>query len=343
MDRAQHRGKWKKKCCFTLFFSICLDVCAAAAVPASCKGDEFRSSKGHCCNRCPPGFFMVEECEGPRLRTNCSVCPSGRYIETTNYVKQCFRCRTCKPENYEKESSRCEPAKNTVCECQDGYAKIYIDRNTWDCIAQEVTSCLPPKDVEEPSYHWSFFVGVALVAVIAVVLLVFGIYKVLKRFKSGVRESPGLLEPAPAESSTEKLLISSIPKTDSSIQESTPVFSVFPGNRTPDLPPQLPDCIPQEFKFSPFVYYLLDLVPADRFKELVRHLGVLERDIERAERDNRTFKESQHQMLRVWGERGGGGVKGILPLPVVLELLSTLRMMGLGGCAEAIEEKYGIQ
>uniref|UniRef100_A0A0E9V9P9 Uncharacterized protein n=1 Tax=Anguilla anguilla TaxID=7936 RepID=A0A0E9V9P9_ANGAN len=34
MDRAQHRGKWKKKCCFTLFFfdlSGCVCCCGCTS------------------------------------------------------------------------------------------------------------------------------------------------------------------------------------------------------------------------------------------------------------------------------------------------------------------------
>ncbi|KAJ8289895.1 hypothetical protein GJAV_G00006510 [Gymnothorax javanicus] len=346
MDSGHHRGTWKSKSCF-LFLSVCLSVCISVAgaaprvggsrkSPNPCKGDEFRSKKGFCCNKCPPGYKLVAECEGPGLRSNCSICPDGQFLEETNSYRNCFRCRTCNSDNHEKVAVACSPTKNTVCECEDGFTRRFIDGRTSDCEEQpEEPDCEPP--YEEPGLHWSFIIGMGSFAVLIMILASIGILKFHKRVLRRVAGPRRPLDPSPAEKPSEKLL-----KMDSGIQESD-LPSMLPGDNKPSPTNQLPDCIPQEIKFSPFVYFLLDHVPADRFKELVRHLGVSERDIERAERDNRSFKEGQHQMLKVWGESGAGGVRGILPQPQVVELLDTLRMMGLGGSAEAIQEKYDIQ
>ncbi|KAJ8354965.1 hypothetical protein SKAU_G00225320 [Synaphobranchus kaupii] len=355
MDIAQE--KWKKKSCLILFLSICLGVCTATAgvrgqvashskrsVP--CQEDEYQPrGKDYCCNKCPPGFRLLAHCGGPDRRSNCSRCPDGQFQEKTNFFRNCFPCRRCDPARQKNELSSCTNKKDAVCNCTDGYEESKIDSRKTDCIKSDVwkESTTPVLDPEEDkSYHWSLPAFLALIAVASVAFVVLAGVRVrgtLKRCQSrGAKPSP-----PPAESLTEAFLISPISKMDSCIQESDPVSSVLAGDGIPDQQARLPDCIPREFKLSPFIYLVLEHVPASRFKELVRRLSVSERDIERAERDNHTFKEGQHQMLKVWGESGGGGGRGALPRHLCVELVSTLRDMGLASCVEAIQEKYNIQ
>lgn len=92
------------------------------------------------------------------------------------------------------------------------------------------------------------------------------------------------------------------------------------------------------------IYMVLDLVPVLQVKQLVRSLGVTDTEIERAEMDHRTCKESHYQMLRVWAEQGSrAGRGGMLHRPLLLDLLDKLRTMHLGQAAEELETKYGIQ
>ncbi|XP_061109342.1 tumor necrosis factor receptor superfamily member 1A [Conger conger] len=347
MDGAQHRRKWKKILTVIPFLLICLDVNTAASAvgrqadglstPSACKEDEFlHSSKEYCCNMCPPGFSMTKECAGPDLRSKCTICPPGLYRDEINYTGICKRCSPCKTDHNKNVTSLCTNKKDLVCECKAGYEKYVLDKYTWECKPVENPSPTPKAEATDgqlkPGEPWSLYAFVALLAVAVVVAVV---YIVHGRFRS--RGPTG-----------ENVGFTAVVSTmDSCVQESHHVSSGLSSNQIPSQIPslqdQLPDCIPKEFKFSQFVYFVLDLVPADRFKELVRQLGVSERDIERAERDHRFFKEAQHQMLKVWGESRGMGLRGTQPLRLVQELVHTLRMMGLVGCAEAIEERYDIQ
>lgn len=90
-----------------------------------------------------------------------------------------------------------------------------------------------------------------------------------------------------------------------------------------------------------FIYFVLDIVPVSRFKELVRRLNVSEQDIDRAERDNRAFADAQYQMLMVWVDSGTTGAKNVLPPPLLQDCVERLKVMNLTACAESIETKYG--
>ena len=94
---------------------------------------------------------------------------------------------------------------------------------------------------------------------------------------------------------------------------------------------------------------MLDLVSVRHVKQLVRSLGVSERDIERAEVDYRSVQEANYQMLKLWAEGGarggarGGAGPGVLPRALLQDLLENLRGMDLGGVAEELEEKFRVQ
>lgn len=88
-----------------------------------------------------------------------------------------------------------------------------------------------------------------------------------------------------------------------------------------------------------FIYFVLDVVPIGRFKELVRRLNVSEQDIDRAEKDNRAYADAQYQMLMVWVDSIGG--KNILPRQLLQLCVETLKAMNLTASAESIDEKFG--
>lgn len=110
------------------------------------------------------------------------------------------------------------------------------------------------------------------------------------------------------------------------------------------LPFQLP---PLLSSVPDLIYTVLDVVPVLQMKQLVRYLGVKDREIEEAELNNRSCQEAHYQMLRVWVERGsqagGGGHGGMLHWHLLQELLDVVRKMDLGWAADKLETKYGIQ
>uniref|UniRef100_A0A8C9W2P1 Tumor necrosis factor receptor superfamily, member 1a n=1 Tax=Scleropages formosus TaxID=113540 RepID=A0A8C9W2P1_SCLFO len=124
--------------------------------PETCRTDEYRSRKGHCCNKCFPGFKLVKECEHKDHRSTCEECPKDEFMENSNKFEKCFRCKICKSENYEKELFPCTTKQNRECGCVDGYFKRKISIETSQCIKcricgdgmVELRKCMPDSDTE---------------------------------------------------------------------------------------------------------------------------------------------------------------------------------------------------
>ncbi|XP_067882646.1 tumor necrosis factor receptor superfamily member 1A-like [Heterodontus francisci] len=101
---------------------------------------------------------------------------------------------------------------------------------------------------------------------------------------------------------------------------------------------ELPDCVQIAGKTqlpnsSQVNYVIADLVPASRWKEFVRRLGMNDHDIERSEMDNRqSFREAQYTMVKIWRDRQGG--KGA----TTEAICKVLKDMDLNGCAEQFQE-----
>ncbi|XP_039885976.1 tumor necrosis factor receptor superfamily member 1A isoform X1 [Simochromis diagramma] len=140
MEALRHRGQRSKKASFgTLLCLMCMFITTLAALPESqevnknCKPDEFHTEDGICCNKCSPGFKLQEKCHGPKERSTCTQCPGGQYLEFMNYSPNCLPCRTCKALKNEIQVSPCLGNQNTKCRCKDGYYKIRIDSETFDC------------------------------------------------------------------------------------------------------------------------------------------------------------------------------------------------------------------
>ncbi|KAL4604759.1 tumor necrosis factor receptor superfamily member 1A [Arapaima gigas] len=357
-----------------------------------CRNDEYRSSKGHCCNKCFPGFKLVNECVSEHHRSHCDKCPPENYLDNSNSARTCFRCKRCKEENYENETSPCTGEKNRVCDCVDGYYKKEISPTTWQCLKcrtcgdgqQELSKCVPNSNTvcvckedhyentsgqcvpcktclggdkggpcsqycnrttEEPTelpalrgrYKMPFVTLSVIFAVIVGGLCAFIclLYKRSQKsqWTSSVAESPSSM-------TTESLMGSETHESKIVRQENSPGLG---KSELSTVQSQLPDCVPREFNASQFIYFLLEHIPLDRFKELVRCLGVSDRDIERVERENHSVKEAQYQMLRMWSENGSGGKPGSLSHAGLVLVVDTLRNIGLVGCAEAVEDKYEIQ
>lgn len=112
---------------------------------------------------CCTGFKLVEKCHGHGQRSNCTHCPDGQYLDQMNYSPNCWKCKRCRgrqsnvttmpvcvvlvngvfflplfTEN-EVEKTKCTRDTNTVCRCNDGFYRSYIDSVTYECI--KCTAC----------------------------------------------------------------------------------------------------------------------------------------------------------------------------------------------------------
>uniref|UniRef100_A0A3Q3KGQ0 Tumor necrosis factor receptor superfamily, member 1A n=1 Tax=Monopterus albus TaxID=43700 RepID=A0A3Q3KGQ0_MONAL len=103
-----------------------------------CPPGDYATEKGICCNKCSPGFKLVEECHAAGQRSNCTPCPLGQYTDQMNYVFTCMSCKRCLASRNEVQVSACQSNQNTICQCKYGYYKSNIDSVSSQCL-----KCLP--------------------------------------------------------------------------------------------------------------------------------------------------------------------------------------------------------
>lgn len=140
MEGAGHRRRWNKKALVgTLLLLMCMLIPAVALVQ-DCPVGDYLTEDRICCNKCPPGFKLVEKCHARGQRSNCTHCGDGEYMDQMNFYPNCRRCKRCnKP--YEVTFSKCAIDRNTICHCKTGYYKSKIDSETSQCL--KCTPCGP--------------------------------------------------------------------------------------------------------------------------------------------------------------------------------------------------------
>uniref|UniRef100_A0A8C2WKN1 Tumor necrosis factor receptor superfamily, member 1a n=1 Tax=Cyclopterus lumpus TaxID=8103 RepID=A0A8C2WKN1_CYCLU len=369
MEGAGHRGRWDKtNPVGTILLLMCMFIPTLTLLEPSeeqtCPHGDYPTEKGICCNRCSPGFKLVEKCNATGQRSTCAPCPAGQYTDQMNFFPNCLSCRRCKASKHEVEVSPCRRPQNTVCRCEAGYYKSNIDSETYECrrctpFQSEHMICffnvypssclLPYVPLLDPyaapkidEYLINIIAGVVVVTVVSLMLVVLITHVATKRSTKKkllkLTTQPSDVSP----DSCEQVLVHSEEPS-----ENMSVRAVPQSHVSEQEPSNLPDCVPLEIRIPDLIYTVLDLVPVPQVKRLVRSLGVMDTEIEQAETDHRSCREANYQMLRVWAERGpragGGGLGRMLHRPLLHELLDKLRMIHLGQAAEELETKYGIQ
>lgn len=137
MEGAGHRRRWDNKApAGTVLLLMCVFIHSLASMV--CPPGDYATEKGICCNKCSPGFKLVEECHAAGQRSNCTPCPLGQYTDQMNYVFTCMSCKRCLASRNEVQVSACQSNQNTICQCKDGYYKSNIDSVSSQCL-----KCLP--------------------------------------------------------------------------------------------------------------------------------------------------------------------------------------------------------
>lgn len=308
------------------------------------EGREYKTDDNICCDKCLPGFKLVENCRGHGYRSNCTLCPAGQYMDKMNFFPNCFRCTRCNKDASQVEESPCTLTKNRVCRCKDGYYKSVISSQTFDCFEcstcgkneTEVTPCSPEGDTEcrcKDNYYRAK--NKCLLCTNCTAHTECSAFCPQEIHKEKPDTLPFLINAVAGATvavvlalvlvtvvthfvtkrQTKKKLLSSPQYTESpkTYEELTTHFeeplvhslhSAVLQTTTSHESPNLPDCIPREIKIPDVIYTLLDLVPVLRVKQLVRSLGVSDHVIERAELDHHSSREAHYQMLRAWAEQG---------------------------------------
>ncbi|XP_041649154.1 tumor necrosis factor receptor superfamily member 1A [Cheilinus undulatus] len=145
MEGRVHRGRWSCKAPVgTVLLLMCMFIPTLTSLPQpseepQCSDQEYLSDNKICCNKCSPGYKLVQSCPARNHRSKCEQCPPKQFMDQMNSFENCRSCRTCKESRNEIEVSPCEIDRNTICRCKDGYYKYKIDSETNEC--RKCTPC----------------------------------------------------------------------------------------------------------------------------------------------------------------------------------------------------------
>nr|BAG52869.1 unnamed protein product [Homo sapiens] len=99
----------------------------------------------------------------------------------------------------------------------------------------------------------------------------------------------------------------------------------------PTLSPESPAGSPaMMLQPGPQLYDVMDAVPARRWKEFVRTLGLREAEIEAVEVEIGRFRDQQYEMLKRWRQQQPAGLGAVY---------AALERMGLDGCVEDLRSR----
>ncbi|KAG7475862.1 hypothetical protein JOB18_038667 [Solea senegalensis] len=128
---------WNKKApvgTTLLFMCLVIPLALSQTEEAhTCPPDDYTIEQGICCNKCSPGFKLMEKCHATGQRSSCTPCPPGQFMDQMNFSPNCRRCRRCKEAKHEYQVSPCNRVKDTECRCKDGYYRFDIDSETYEC------------------------------------------------------------------------------------------------------------------------------------------------------------------------------------------------------------------
>ncbi|KAM4736350.1 tumor necrosis factor receptor superfamily member 1A [Anableps anableps] len=330
------------RCTFTLLLLMLMSI-PALMTKEKCKPWEFETENEICCDKCSPGFKLLEKCPDKNLRSNCTPCNEGEFSDQMNFSPTCRRCNKCKASRNEYEVSPCQKNKNTICQCNEGYYKYNIDSETYDCLKCrkcgtdeiEKQPCTHEKDTEcacKPNYyrergkcelcshctlectrHCSTSVKATdaephhsqFINMIAGAVVVVFVLLVLGILITYVATKWFFKKKLQSQFSNPSVQSKESSKDFLvSITEPSEEISLKAAVETP-LGEQELSKLPDCVPMIPdLIYAVLDLVPVHQMKQLVRSLGVTDTEIEQVEIDHRFCREAHYQMLRLWAQRG---------------------------------------
>ncbi|XP_055514990.1 tumor necrosis factor receptor superfamily member 11B-like [Leucoraja erinacea] len=85
----------------------------------SCGSDEY-NFQDLCCSMCQPGTRVLKHCTAT-LETMCISCTHGTYMDRSNGLEKCMKCKYCDAELGLETQRECSETQDTGCECKEGY------------------------------------------------------------------------------------------------------------------------------------------------------------------------------------------------------------------------------
>ncbi|XP_043740552.1 tumor necrosis factor receptor superfamily member 5 isoform X1 [Cervus elaphus] len=105
---------------------------AVHAEPATACGEKRYPVDSHCCDLCPPGQKLVNDCTEVS-QTACQSCGKGEFLSTWNREKYCHEHRYCNPNLGLQIQSKGTLNTDTTCVCVEGQ----------HCTSHTCESCTP--------------------------------------------------------------------------------------------------------------------------------------------------------------------------------------------------------
>uniref|UniRef100_A0A8C8T1M3 Tumor necrosis factor receptor superfamily, member 25 n=1 Tax=Peromyscus maniculatus bairdii TaxID=230844 RepID=A0A8C8T1M3_PERMB len=318
--------------------------------------------KRFCCRGCPKGHYMKASCTEPCGDSTCLPCPQGTFLTWGNHFRtDCTRCQACDEEAFQVTLKNCSAVSDTQCGCQSGRLLVC---STEPCRESSPFSCHPCSDCTTPPTP-VFWVQVLLGATFLLGATLICAYCRCQPCRPVVPADAAGMEtltpPQTTHLSASDSAHSLLAPQDSTGKVCTTVQLVgnswIPGlsqtqemaysqapqpwnqlpNRTlglplaPPLSPAPPAGSPAAMlQPGPQLYDVMDAVPARRWKEFVRTLGLREAEIEAVEVEICRFRDQQYEMLKRWRQQQPAGLAAIY---------AALERMGLEGCAEDLRSR----
>ncbi|XP_037059124.1 tumor necrosis factor receptor superfamily member 25 isoform X5 [Peromyscus leucopus] len=318
--------------------------------------------KRFCCRGCPKGHYMKASCTEPCGDSTCLPCPQGTFLTWGNHFRtDCTRCQTCDEEAFQVTLKNCSAVSDTQCGCQSGRLLVC---STEPCRESSPFSCHPCSDCTAPPtpVFWvqvllgaSFLLGATLICaycrcqpcrpvVPADAAGMETLTSPQTTHLSASDSAHSLLAPQdstgkvcttvqlvgnswiPGLSQTQEMAYSQAPQPWNQLPNRTLGLPLAPP-LSPAPPAGSPAAMLQP---GPQLYDVMDAVPARRWKEFVRTLGLREAEIEAVEVEICRFRDQQYEMLKRWRQQQPAGLAAIY---------AALERMGLEGCAEDLRSR----
>ncbi|CAO2590132.1 Tumor necrosis factor receptor superfamily member 25, partial [Lemmus lemmus] len=328
--------------------------------PCDCASDLQKRYGRFCCRGCPKGHYMKAPCTEPCGNSTCLPCPQGTFLTWGNHFKtDCTRCQACDEEAFQVTLENCSAVSDTRCGCQSGRLAC----STEPCRESSPLSCLPCLDcTAPPTLVWvqvllgtSFLLGATLICsycrrqpckpvVPADTIEMETLTSPQTTHLSASDSAHTLLAPQGSTGkvcTTVQLVGNSWNPGLSQTQEMTCNQVPQPWSQSPNRTLGLPLAPPLSpapsanspaamLQPGPQLYDVMDAVPARRWKEFVRTLGLREAEIEAVEVEICRFRDQQYEMLKRWRQQQPAGLGAIY---------AALERMGLEGCAEDLRSR----
>ncbi|XP_016808709.1 tumor necrosis factor receptor superfamily member 25 isoform X2 [Pan troglodytes] len=296
-----------------------------------CAGDFHKKIGLFCCRGCPAGHYLKAPCTEPCGNSTCLLCPQDTFLAWENHHNsECARCQACDEQASQVALENCSAVADTRCGCKPGW---FVECQVSQCVSSSPFYCQPCLDCGALHRHTRLLYEAGMEA----------LTPPPATHLSPLDSAHTLL--APPDSSEKICTVQLVgnswtpgyPETQEALcpqvtwsWDQLPSRALGPA-AAPTLSPESPAGSPaMMLQPGPQLYDVMDAVPARRWKEFVRTLGLREAEIEAVEVEIGRFRDQQYEMLKRWRQQQPAGLGAVY---------AALERMGLDGCVEDLRSR----